>query len=357
MTYRDDFDEQYDASGTARSAEVTTIALPALTTAATPCLEPRRIILEITPAVDDYTKLLPAAELRAIVTELHRACDPAPEPQVKKLARLLVGSYPQRGPENPDIYARWLVYDLKEFPADIIKQTVHHIRRTHKFFPAIAEIYEVSSGLMLKRRHMLRIAEAMLTEHERRDGARRAEEEARREAEERELRRHEDLAQLQAAVEEAFGDDAPRPGDYELALKELRHDEAVLEFDRSYRALEPWAIERCRRLATQRRARDAGQAVKIDTSERASGKLPADADPYMLAANELREQGADANEIEAFTVSVMENYPNAQAQCAELAKAARDRVAARLPKKRGAGWQSAGKAARETEAVAPRTAA
>ena len=83
MTYRDDFDEQSDMDGAPRPVEVSTIALPALTTAATPCLGPRRIILEITPAVDGYTRLLPAAELRAIVTELRQACDPAPAAKVK----------------------------------------------------------------------------------------------------------------------------------------------------------------------------------------------------------------------------------------------------------------------------------
>lgn len=54
MTYRDDFDEQSDGAGAAHLAEVA-IALPPLTTAATPCLELYRTGLEIVPLVNSYT--------------------------------------------------------------------------------------------------------------------------------------------------------------------------------------------------------------------------------------------------------------------------------------------------------------
>ena len=265
----------------------------------------------------------------------------------------MVGAYPKGGANDADIFARNLVFDLREFPRDILEQAAQYVRRTLRFLPSIAEIYQVANGLMLKRQHLLRIARGMLAEHERRAESRRVEEDARRQATERDLERREELEQLHAAVEDAFGAQAPSADDYDLALKELKPGEVPL-FEGAYRALEPWAMERCRRLAAQRRAREAGKTVEIDTSKSASGKLPAD--NYMLAVSELRERGAVASEIETFTIGVQENDLEAQTRCAELAEAARIRITGRLPKKRRSGAGSARRVAPESDPTIPTVA-
>lgn len=226
MTYLDQADIEPNTTDEARSAgAIIPVPLP---TVMSPLLKRHRYALK--GDVYESTQLVPVAALEEFVPELRRACMPAKEEEVRLHAMLLVGAYPRREMDDPDIYVCTLCFDPQEFPADIIQDACAEVRRTVKFFPSISEVYQIAQKLMNERTGRLRVAEQMLAEHERREVERRQEAERKR-------RWREDRERLHASVVEAFGDDAPRPGDFDVALHELEDGE-VGEFNRAYRALE-----------------------------------------------------------------------------------------------------------------------
>jgi hypothetical protein len=128
--------------------------------------------------IDGYTRLLPVAVLEASRAELVQLMQPCDKTEAGKWAASLLKGYPPRkeGEADPKVYVRSLAFDLSEFPADIVERTVHEIRRSQKFLPACAEVYQHATKLMDARRRMLSVVEAQQREHERRARERRIQE-------------------------------------------------------------------------------------------------------------------------------------------------------------------------------------
>ena len=113
-------------------------------------------------------KLLDVDILNAIITESEKFIQPAKEETVLKWAELLVGSYPSNQVKEPKIYIRSLVFDMKEFPEDILEIAVHKIRRDAKWIPSCAEVYQECNKMVIARSAVRYRALNQLREHDRR---------------------------------------------------------------------------------------------------------------------------------------------------------------------------------------------
>lgn len=127
-------------------------------------------------------RLMPRAELQKAVQELEAALQPADYTAVGKWVRNLIGGYRVsdkafRDEQHVETFIHSLSFDLAEFPEDIIKRTVHETRRSCKFLPSCAEVYQHAKGLLAERQALLRAAQAQIREHERRQQERERQEE------------------------------------------------------------------------------------------------------------------------------------------------------------------------------------
>ncbi len=86
--------------------------------------------------------LLPLSVLDSISSEVANAKTPASREAVTKWAKFLVGAYPARQMQDPDVYIRSVVFDMSEYPEEAIGRAVHSVRRNSKFIPSCAEIRE-----------------------------------------------------------------------------------------------------------------------------------------------------------------------------------------------------------------------
>lgn len=137
-------------------------------------------VLDSPDKVGEYTKLIPPATARAIVAELTSTAPPARPGEAARLSALLIGSYPNAQPPEPEIYASQVEAVFRMFPADLGAQAVDVLTLKLKFPPSRAEVYEAVASLAAKRMAGARTAQAHIAEH-----ARRAREEADRRARKR----------------------------------------------------------------------------------------------------------------------------------------------------------------------------
>jgi hypothetical protein len=349
---------------------------------ATPTADRYRSDLDNDYSIDDYCRLIPIEDLRTARQELTDALTPAPSSDVERCVAALIAAYPQRGPAVPDVYVAALAADLDGFPPDVIREACTEARRTIKFLPSCAEVYEIAQRLTNTRRRMIRRAEAMEREHERRQ--REAEETARRERE-----RTERIETLEAKLRDILGDQAPEPGDYERADEVMRRNRSAFasarwrQWSKALEAGELGAARLCRRLAiaAQAKALASGSAMspRLDcdqvfavigmaqTDEPAARKYLVDAEmeripcgthrtdavmnwrhvneriaamvetwwaevlhrnrgDFECAMAELRTRGAEQADVERFTLDLMNGTTGSAERQAELAAAYRART-------------------------------
>lgn len=125
------------------------------------------------------SRLLPKPVLRAIVDEATRAIAAMkPEPAAARLeamraAQILVGSYPNVKPHEPEIYLTGLVSVLQEFSASTIMRAVDTLTRTRKYLPSRSEVLEACRDSVenpgAKWWASIYLAERQLAEHAERD--------------------------------------------------------------------------------------------------------------------------------------------------------------------------------------------
>jgi hypothetical protein len=133
------------------------------------------------------------------------------------------------------------------YPGNVLNEAVLQARRTLEWYPSIRAMIAICEQLIEPRRREYRAIWQMKAEHARRQQeaaereARAAEDEARRQAKIRWLRGLEERAR------ERFGNDAPLPGDIELAdaISNSRHTPWPAALERG----EPWAANFCRLMA------------------------------------------------------------------------------------------------------------
>src|SRR5690348_2201543 len=83
--------------------------------------------------------LPPEGDLVMMRDELARALAPAGQDRADCAMEMLLGAYREPALVDPEIFAASFVEDLSEYPVDILVAMVREVRRTHKFFPTIAE--------------------------------------------------------------------------------------------------------------------------------------------------------------------------------------------------------------------------
>jgi hypothetical protein len=115
------------------------------------------------PLLDPYV----CASLVQEVERLERL-PPADDDQSKKLAEILVGSYPKREVNDPVIYARAVTSIFSEFPVEVAKEAINRITRTLKFLPTRADVFEACSNTLAQSKIAASVGRVHLTEHARR---------------------------------------------------------------------------------------------------------------------------------------------------------------------------------------------
>jgi len=125
-------------------------------------------ILAASGAVSELTKLIPRHICEQVIAELEDSLTPAGMKTASAWAKMLMGAYPQKELRDPEVFALSVSFDLQEFPADVIEATVHHVRRTCRFTPTCADVYDAATKLLSERTTILRRCQAHLYEHKRR---------------------------------------------------------------------------------------------------------------------------------------------------------------------------------------------
>ena len=125
------------------------------------------------------SRLLPKQVLRAIVEEstsaigLVRPEPPAAYLEATRAAQILVGSYPNVKPHDPEIYLKGLASVFHEFSATTIMRAVDMLTRTNKYLPARSEVLEACRACVerpgAKQWAALYLAERQLAEHAERE--------------------------------------------------------------------------------------------------------------------------------------------------------------------------------------------
>lgn len=146
--------------------------------------------------------LIPAGDLPALEACVAAGLQPASGRQVAEAIAMIAGGWPyahQKADATAmDIHARMLTEDLAKFPADILVDAIRQLRRTLKFAPSIAEIYESAMERLVKRKGQLSVIEAHRREHDRRAAVERA-------AADAEAERRADMARRLARLVECHG--------------------------------------------------------------------------------------------------------------------------------------------------------
>src|SRR5262249_8333152 len=105
--------------------------------------------LQAMPAAQDI------ASIRSIIA---KALSEHTEQGMRRHLGLLVGSFPNARPNDGEVYAAALLFDVADLkiPDAIVAQACLEIRRTHKFIPAIAEFLSVADRIWCRWRHYQR---------------------------------------------------------------------------------------------------------------------------------------------------------------------------------------------------------
>lgn len=118
--------------------------------------------------VDQWTRLLPEDHCRAIISELTPLMVPATRDQAVECTRHLIGSFPKRELNDPEIYTAMMVAAFQDFPPDLGKAAVIDVTKRLRYTPTRADLYAWLEVEMDERLRALQTAKEMLAEHARR---------------------------------------------------------------------------------------------------------------------------------------------------------------------------------------------
>lgn len=119
-----------------------------------------------TTEITASSRLAPVAVCRAVLAELPPAgcgLDVG-----SKLARTLVGCYPKREVNDPQIFTYAVSSIFAEYPEAVGKQAIAEIIRKQKFLPVPAEVEDACKGIVGKIWTRRVAAKKTIREHERR---------------------------------------------------------------------------------------------------------------------------------------------------------------------------------------------
>jgi len=261
--------------------------------------EAERRALSDTRPVDGFTRLLPLNRLAALRHQIANEEAPAGQQVAAKVVAVLAGCLKMPGSNviaQPEMFIRQMPEVLADQPTDALWAAAWQVRCTMKYIPAPAELRLICEDIRRPRHQMLRTIEAMEEEHGRRRQA--AQREAEREAERE--RERERLRRLEARFFEIFGDDAPMPGDVELASSLSptgagRRGGKLVSWRNALADGEVWAAVLCRRLALVERAKRAHAqglaseeetiaiAARVVSGENTARRLVEDIEPRIPA--------------------------------------------------------------------------
>jgi hypothetical protein len=222
-----------------------------------------------TKLIDASSELVPLDALPALQCEIEASLRPAQSREVNMAVAALGASLKIPGAiENPEKFGEAMAIELAEYPADILKEAVGHARRTLDWFPSIKEMIAICERLIEPRRERLRAIRRTEAEYRRRqqEAAERAaegEREAKREMK-HEARRQAKVKRFRCVEERArerLGDDAPLPGDLELAdslsLTQVYRVGKPVSWLAALADGERWAAKYCRQMALAERVKRA----------------------------------------------------------------------------------------------------
>ena len=269
-------------------------------------LEQYSHLLKRTDEVDEYSQLIPLDHLSMLNEVIEASLKPAARADLAKAVALLFASFKVGDVlEDRPAFTRLMIAELAVYPTDILERAIIQARRTIKWLPSIAEMIAICNEFFDERGSQLYIVQRMIGEHRRRlDVAASRTAEAERKAK-REQERKAHLQKIEMRARERFGDDAPLPGDVELAVS--------LSNSTVYRAREPiswqaalaggedWAAQYCRLMALAARvirAHDQGQVswsealavVKLIVADEATAR-------HQIEQVEGRQPGAGAGKL------------------------------------------------------------
>lgn len=212
-------------------------------------------------SIDGYSELLPIERLGSLRHQIQQSLKPASRTDISMAVAVLAASFKIGNVlEDRGAFAMAMIEELAGYPVDVIDTAIRTARRTLSWLPSIAEMVALCDAAINPRHRWLQSIDRMEGEHQRR----RAELEA---AARREHRRQELFEKLETKAREIFGDNAPFPGDIELA-GELRttvclRQGCVVSWLVALGDGEPWAVEYCRKLALVARLRRASTRGSI----------------------------------------------------------------------------------------------
>jgi hypothetical protein len=181
--------------------------------------------------VTEASQLIPRSDLPALIAALKAETLPATRQEIAAAIGLIGTAWPHAwqklDADTLNSFVAQLAEDLAEFPAAALLGAIKHLRRTLRFTPSIAELYEAASDQARLCKRPLRLAMDHLREHERRENAERIEAE-RQEAERAKDQGH--LNKLAAMYGEPFAS---------ASVDDFRSARAAM-FEISFRALQRW---------------------------------------------------------------------------------------------------------------------
>jgi hypothetical protein len=221
------------------------------------------------PPIDAYSALVPLDALPALEREIEATLKPAHRREVS-MAVATLGAW-LKIPSTiacPEQFGKAMEDELVacRYPADVLNEAVLQARRQLDWYPSIKEMIAICEQLIKPRRLRDLAIGQMKAEHARRqqESASAPEEEARRRAEIKWLR------VLEERARQRFGNNAPLPGDIELANSISKPRVSCgrsISWSAALERGELWAAQYCRLMALAERTRQAIRQGRIDWDE------------------------------------------------------------------------------------------
>ncbi|MFS2011295.1 hypothetical protein ACCD06_15665 [Azospirillum sp. CT11-132] len=125
--------------------------------------------LERTDALDEHSRLIPAADCERIIAEVRESLSGCIEkPLAARLAGHLVAIYPNGRPPEPEVYISGLVRMFEGFPRNLCRLAHDFCVKHFRFLPSPAELNSVLEALKAKRSAAADRARRHIDEHQRR---------------------------------------------------------------------------------------------------------------------------------------------------------------------------------------------
>lgn len=115
----------------------------------------------------EYAELIPISELDKAIADLQASNVKASQEQATKLARFLMGAYPNhKSVADPEIYAKGIVSIFMGYPQAVGAKAAAQITLDSKFLPTRAEVNMQCAAYQSEIDGMLLVAQRMRREHD-----------------------------------------------------------------------------------------------------------------------------------------------------------------------------------------------